>query len=308
MQVNSGKAFAITFDRYGGPEVLQYSEVDLPQPGSGQVRVRVIAASVNPFDIKLRRGDFAQQFSVTFPSIPGIDAAGIVDAVGAGAPFAVGDEVLGAAEYGSYAQYAILGAPVKKPPSLRWDEAAVLPTVGEAAVRALSHLRLMAGETVLIHGAGGSVGAIATQLASARNVHVIGSVSESDDERVRAFGATPVRYGEGLAQRVRAAAPDGIHAVLDTAGHGVLPVSIELAGGPERVVTIADMNAAQHGVRFSSGGPNDRVPGALQEIVDLAAAGKLHVAIWRSYPLAQAAQAHADVEAGTNRGKILLVP
>ncbi len=265
--------------------------------------MRVKVASVNPFDCKLRRGDFAKMFPVEFPVIPGIDAAGTVDAAGAGAAFAVGDEVLGAADRGSYAQFAILSAPVKKPPSLSWDLAAALPTVGEAAVRALSHLHLAPGETVLIHGAGGSVGAIATQLAIARGVHVVGAVSAADDELLRAFGAIPVRYGECLAQRVRAAAPSGIDAVLDTAGRGALPISIELAGGPDRVVTIADMSAAQYGVRFTAGGPDDRVPGALKEIVDLAATGRLSLPIWRSYPLAEAAQAHIDIEAGTTAAK-----
>ncbi len=307
-EVSEMRGTAIVFDRYGGPDVLRLSEVDVPEPGAGRVRIRVKTASVNPFDIKLRRGDLAQMFPVQFPATPGIDVAGTVDAVGPGVGgVAAGDDVLGVAETGSYAQYSFLAAPLRKPPGMSWELAAALPTVGEAALRALSHLHLAAGETVLIHGAAGSVGAIATQLAIARGAIVIGSVGERDEDRTRALGAIPVRYGEGLAERVRAIAPRGVDAVLDTAGHGVLPVSIDLAGGAQRVVTIADMDAAKYGVRFTGGGPGDSVSGALQEVVDLAAAGKLDLTIWRSYPLAEAARAHADLEAGANRGKIILV-
>jgi NADPH:quinone reductase-like Zn-dependent oxidoreductase len=298
---------AITFARYGGPEVLTLTEIEVPEPGPGEVRVRVKAAGVNPFDVKLRRGDLARMFPRQFPVTAGLDAAGVVDSLGEGVSgFAVGDDVLGVAAHGSYAGFALLPAPVRKPGGLSWELAAALPTVGEAAVRALAQLHLSPGESVLIHGAGGSVGGLAAQLALSRGVNVVGSAAEADAARVRGWGAIPVRYGDGLADRVRAAAPQGIDAVLDTAGHGLLPVSIELAGGAGRVITIADMEAAKYGVRFSGGGPGDGSPGALDEVVALAAAGKLDLPIWRSYPLAEAARAHADIEAGTNRGKIVL--
>jgi NADPH:quinone reductase-like Zn-dependent oxidoreductase len=117
-----------------------------------------------------------------------------------------------------------------------------------------------------------------------------------------------VRYGDGLADRVRAVAPQGVNAVLDTAGRGVLPVSIELAGGAQRVITIADIDSAKYGVRFTGADPADRSPEALPELMTLAAAGKLNIVIWRSYPLARAADAHADIEPGANHGKIILVP
>jgi len=309
MQTNDGKAMAITYSRFGGPDVLTLSEVEIPQPESGQTRIRVRAAGVNPVDIKIRRGDFGGPFP-PHPITPGIDAAGTVDAVGGAdaAGIAVGDEVLGVALAGSYAQYAILSAPVPKPPSMTWEFAASLPTVGEAAFRSLKHLALKSGETLLIHGAAGSVGATAVQLARARGVNVVGSVSPADEEYVRSLGGVPVRYGDGLADRVRAAAPQGIDAVLDTAGRGVLPVSIELAGGPQRVITIADMEAAKYGVPFTGADPADRAPEAVPELVNLAAAGKLSIVLWHSYPLARAADAHADIEAGANHGKIVLIP
>jgi NADPH:quinone reductase-like Zn-dependent oxidoreductase len=308
MQHNDGKAQAITYSRFGGPDVLTLSEVDIPQPGEGQTRIRVRAAGVNPIDIKIRRGDFGGAFPA-HPITPGLDAAGTVELLGAGATdIEVGDEVLGIALGGSYAQYAILGAPVRKPTAMSWEFAASLPTVGEAAFRALKHLDLVSGETLLIHGAAGSVGSVAAQLARARGIKVIGSVGPADEDSVRSLGAVPVRYGDGLAERVRAVAPHGISAVLDTAGRGVLPVSIELAGGPQRVITIADMDAAKYGVRFTGSDPSDRAPEALGQLVDLAAVGALSVAIWRSYPLARAAEAHAEIEAGANHGKIVLIP
>ncbi|MEU6896183.1 NADP-dependent oxidoreductase [Streptomyces sp. NPDC046557] len=300
---------AITYTRFGGPEVLVLSEVEVPRPAAHEVRVRVRAVSVNPIDAKIRRGELAGAFPAEFPITPGVDVAGVVDAVGdAVGGTAVGDEVFGVATGGAYAQYAVLGRPVAKPQGLSWEVAASLATVGETAFRALRHLDLRSGQTLLIHGAAGSVGAIAVQLATARGVTVVGTAGAADQERVAGYGAGAVVYGDGLIERVRAAAPQGIDAVLDTSGAGVLPESIELAGGPERVITLADMNAARYGVRFTGMDPADRATEALPELAELAAAGELDVPIWRTYPLAEAARAHADLDARRYRGKIILVP
>ena len=302
-------AKAITYTEFGGPEVLRLTDVEVPTPGPGQVRISVRATSVNPVDMKIRRGEMAAVFPAHFPIAPGLDAAGIVDGLGEGVSgVAVGDEVLGLATAGSYAEYALLHGPVAKPAGLSWEIAASLPTVGEAAFRGLKHLDLAPGETLLIHGAAGSVGSIATQLAVARGITVIGSVGPSDQEMVRALGAIPVVYGEGLIERVRAIAPQGVDAVLDTAGHGVLPDSIALTGGPERVITLADMGAGQYGVRFSGADPSDRAPEALAQLVELAVSGQLNLPIWRTYPLAGAAQAQAAIEAGEAHGKVVLLP
>lgn len=300
---------AITYTEYGGPEVLHVTDVKKPAPAPEQVRVRVMATSVNPIDVKIRRGDMAAHFPAPFPVIPGLDAAGVVDELGEGVTeLTAGDQVLGVAPAGSYAEYALLGAWARKPAEVSWELAACLPTVGEAAYRALKHLNLSAGQTLLIHGAAGSVGAIATQLAVSRGITVIGSVSENDEDRVRSLGATPVRYGDGLVQRVRAAAPQGIDAALDTAGHGVLPDSIKLTGSPEKVITIADMSAQQYGVRFTGSDPNDRAWEALPQLAELAARSRLEIPVWKTYPLKEASTAHADIEAGHNHGKIVLTP
>ncbi|MFG2097292.1 NADP-dependent oxidoreductase [Streptomyces sp. NPDC048612] len=297
---------AITFSRYGDPDVLTRAEVEMPEPGPGQVRVRVRTASVNPLDLKIRSGQMAGAFPVRFPVIPGLDAAGAVDAVGEGADAAVGDEALGATAGGSYGEYALLDRPVAKPADLSWEVAASLVTVGQTAFRVLGQLDVRAGQTLLVHGAGGSVGTVAVQLAAARGVTVIGTAGEHDIERVTALGATAVRYGDGWAERVKTAAPQGVDVVLDASGAGVLAESVALTGDSARVITIADMTAAQHGVVFSAGSAEDAH--SLPELVQLAATGKLTVPVWRAYPLDQAAAAHADIEARRNKGKIVLLP
>ncbi|MFE3635139.1 NADP-dependent oxidoreductase [Streptomyces cellostaticus] len=301
---------AITLSEYGAPEVLRLSEVTVPEPGPGQVRIRVRAASVNPLDTKIRSGLMAGAMPVRFPAILGLDAAGVVDAVGEGADAAVGDEVLGATTGGGYSEYALLERPVAKPAALSWEVAASLVTVGRTAFRVLAELGVGEGRTLLVHGAGGSVGVIAVQLAVARGVTVVATAGEHDIERVTALGATTVRYGDGWAPRVRAAAPQGVDFVLDASGAGVLADSVDLTGDSARVVTIADLSAERYGVRFSAGGADaaGQADEALPRLARSAADGTLTLPVWRTYPLEQAAAAHADLEAHRNRGKAVLLP
>src|SRR5580692_8652235 len=256
---------AITFSRYGEPDVLTVSAAEVPQPGPGQVRIRVHAVAVNLIDVKIRSGHMDGIFPISFPVTPGWDVAGVVDAAGENATAAVGDEVFGVATAGGYSEYALLDQPVARPAGVPAETASALVTVGEAAVRGLRHLDVKAGQTLLIHGAAGSVGTIAVQLAVARGLTVV-----------------------------------------DTAAAGVLAESVALTGDASRVITIADEAAAQYGVRFTGADPGDRVPEARAELADLAATGRLSVPIWRIYPLAQAARAHADLEAGRAHGKIIL--
>jgi len=303
---------AITYSRYGGPDVLTVSQADVPQPGPGQVRIRVRAVAVNPIDAKIRGGLMDGIFPVRVPVLPGFDVAGVVDAAGEGASATVGDEVFGVAPAGGYAEYALLDHPVAKPATVSFETAAAVVTVGEAAFRALKHLNLRVGQTLLILGAGGSVGTIAAQLATARGSTVIGTAAEGDLDRLSALGVTAVRYGDGWAERVRATVPDGVPAVVDavfdTSGAGLLADAVELAGDPDHVITIADNNAAAYGVRFTGGDPADRAPEALPALAGLLASAELTVPVWRGYPLAEAAQAHADLDARRNHGKIVLIP
>ncbi|MEU9133407.1 NADP-dependent oxidoreductase [Kitasatospora sp. NPDC048540] len=299
---------AITYASYGGPDVLTLTEVDTPEPGPGQVRIKVRAASVNPLDLKLRSGLMASVRPAQFPVRPGFDVAGVVDRAGEGAGAAVGDEIFGGAVGGGYAEYALVDRPVPKPEQVSFETAAALVTVGETAFRGLHLLGPVAGETLLVHGGGGSVGTIAVQLAVARGITVVTTAGDDDLGRLTELGAVAVRYGDGWADRVRAAAPQGVDRVFDTSGAGVLAESVALTGDAARVITIADTSAAEHGVRFTSGGPAERFEQALPELSALAAAGKLDLPIGATYPLAEAARAHADIESRRVRGKVVLLP
>ncbi|MEU4159449.1 NADP-dependent oxidoreductase [Actinoplanes sp. NPDC026670] len=299
---------AIVFDGFGGPEVLRVAEADVPQPGPGQIRLRVVSAGVNPVDYKIRNGWLAQVFATEFPSTPGWEASGVVDAVGDGVTgLAPGDEVFGFTDTGSYAGYALATIVARKPAGLGWDEAAALPVAGETAQRVLDELAVTDGETVLIHGAAGGVGGVAVQLAVARGATVIGTASAANHEYLRSLGAVPVAYGDGLVDRVRAAAPQGVDAVFDAAGQGALEASVELRGTTGRTVTIADAAAAQQlGVPYSAGG--ERSAEALAVLADLAVAGKLRVEVAETFALADAGKAQDRSATGHVRGKLLLRP
>ncbi|HEV7977750.1 NADP-dependent oxidoreductase, partial [Amycolatopsis sp.] len=239
-----------------------------------------------------------------------VEAAGVIEAVGPDvSDFAVGDEVLGWPLTGSYAQYALASLLIAKPAALDWDRAAALPVVGETALRVVALLGLRGGETLLIHGATGATGAIATQLAVAQGVTVIGTGSASNSDYIASLGATPTTYGEGLVERVRALAPNGVDAVLDAVGHGTLPDSIELRGGTERIVTIADPAvAAALGVTFSAGNVQDSTLPELAKLAEQVASGEITIALSRTFALADAAAAHELVESGHPGGKILIDP
>ncbi|MFF0555458.1 NADP-dependent oxidoreductase [Streptomyces sp. NPDC004266] len=305
---------AIVYEEFGGPEVLRHETgVAEPEPGPGEVRVKVAAVGVNPVDWKRRYGWVEAFYPTTFPAVPGLEFAGTVDALGEGVTdLAVGDEVLGWTKTGAYAEYAIAGTVAPKPAGLSWEAAASLPVAGETAQRVLDLLRVREGETLFLHGAAGVVGSVAVQLAVAAGITVIGSASESNHAYLRELGAIPVAYGDGLADRVRAAAPEGVDAVFDAAGHGVLPVAIELLGGEaakERIVTIAATDAEEHGIVFSgvTGDPDD-VRRGLTAQARLAAEGALTVRLAETLPLKEAARAQESSESGHVRGKIVLIP
>ncbi|KAA0925621.1 NADP-dependent oxidoreductase [Streptomyces apricus] len=299
---------AIVFDAFGGTEVLHQSEIDTPEPGAGQVRVRVRAVGVNPVDGKIRSGIMEAIFPTTLPAVPGGEIAGIVDALGEGVTrFAVGDEVLGWSETGSYAQYALADASVlaPKPATLEWTKAASLPVASDGAERVLDLLDIKAGETLLIHGASGALGTIAVQLAVARGARVIGTAGPANQDYVTSLGATALVYGEGLVERVRALAPEGVDAVFDAAGKGALEDSIALRGTTDRIVTTADFRARELGIVFAEG-PQRRSATRLAELARQAADGTLTVTVGATYPLAEAATAQQVSDAGHGRGKLVL--
>ncbi|MEV5966236.1 NADP-dependent oxidoreductase [Kribbella sp. NPDC051952] len=301
---------AVVFEEFGGPEVLVTREVAEPHAGPGQTRIRVHAAGVNPLDFKVRRGWTKGFIDVTFPATPGLEVAGVVDEVGEGSAFAVGDEVVGWSETGAYAEYALVGNVARKPAGLSWQEAVGLPVAGETAQRVLDDLQVKDGETLLVHGAAGAVGSIAVQLAKSAGLTVIGTASPANHEFLRSLGVTPVEYGDGLVDRVRAVAPQGIDAVYDTAGQGGLKESIELRGGTDRIITIADFGAAELGVTASMGATAtaEEIAAGLTTQLEAAAAGQLQVRIAETFALADAAKAQELSESGHAKGKVVVVP
>ncbi|MDX3489458.1 MULTISPECIES: NADP-dependent oxidoreductase [Streptomyces] len=302
---------AIVYEEFGGPGVLHLERLDPPRPGPGQVRVAVRAAGVNPLDHKIRNGWMEGAFPTRLPATPGAEFAGVVLEAGEGVTeFAPGDEVLGWSATGSYATEALAEAAslARKPAGLSWEEAAALPVATDTASRVLDELALAEGETLLLHGAGGGVGSVAVQLAVARGATVIGTASPANHDYLRVLGAVPVAYGDGLVERVRELVPEGVDAVFDASGRGALPASIELRGGTtDRIVTIADGDAAELGVAFSSGGGGPSAD-RLGANARLAETGELRVEIAQVFPLADAASAHALSEGGHVRGKLVLLP
>ena len=301
---------AVVFEDFGGPEVLHLAEVETPEPGPKRVRIRVRAAGVNPVDFKIRSGLMRPTLPAKLPAIPGSEAAGVVEEVGAEVEgISVGDEVFGWTRGGAYCEQAILTTCAVKPADVSFIDAVALPVTGETAERVLRLLEVKAGETLLIHGAAGAVGTMAVQLAVARGAKVIGTAGASNQEYVASLGGIPTLYGDGLVERVRALAPAGIDAVFDVAGRGALEDSVELRGGTtERIVTIADYQGAEKlGIVFS-GGPGSSVASRelLEDLVGQVARGELKVAIGATYPLAEAAEAQRVSEAGHGRGKLVL--
>jgi NADPH:quinone reductase-like Zn-dependent oxidoreductase len=299
---------AVQFSEYGDPDVLHVAEVEEPHAGPGQIRIAVRAASVNPIDWKVRSGMLAERPLAT-PTTPGSDVAGVVDEVGEGVDdVAVGDDVFGFAIGGGAAEHTLLAHYARKPAELSWEEAAGFPVAVETAARTLDLLGVEDGQTLLIAGAAGGVGTAAVQLARLRGARVIGTASERNHDFLRSLGAEPTTYGDGLVERVRELAPDGVDRALDTAGRGALPDLIELTGDAGNVVTIADYNAPKLGVRVSSGAGTERAYYALADAARYAQEGRFSLPVERTFSFADAPEAHRVSQAGHVRGKLVLVP
>jgi NADPH:quinone reductase-like Zn-dependent oxidoreductase len=301
---------ALLFSEYGGPEVLRVADVEEPHPGPGQIRIAVRAAGVNAIDWKARSGMLREVMPATFPVIDGREAAGIVDEVGPEVRgVAIGDEVFGFTVGGAAAEYAILDDYAGKPASLSWQEAGGLPVAVETSVRVFTVLGgVHEGQTLVINGAAGGVGTAAVQLARVRGARVIGTASEPNHEFLRSLGAEPTTYGPGLAERVRAIAPDGADLGFDTAGKGGVRELIELTGDPARVASIADWGAADLGIKVTGGAGAERAVEALAEAAELIDAGRFSLPVAQAFRFAEAAEAHRVSEEGHVRGKLVLIP
>lgn len=301
----------VQFAEYGDTDVLTVVDTPAPEPGPGQVRLKVRAAGLNPIDWKIVAGFMRELMPVDLPAGVGSDVAGIVDAVGPGVTeWAVGNEVLGRSATGAYAEYALAEAAelIGKPGEITWEVAGSLAGAGGTAHAVLDRLDLKNGETLLVHAAAGGVGTFAVQLAGARGVSVIGTAGEGNHDYLRSIGATPVTYGDGLLERVRAAAPQGVDAVLDASGRGEIPLSIELTGDPQRVLTLVAFDQAGTGIQVHAGGAGDSLSKALSDVVALITDGRLTVPISATYPLDEAAAALDASRTGHATGKIVVVP
>ncbi|SER64734.1 NADP-dependent oxidoreductase [Streptomyces qinglanensis] len=293
----------VSFAEFGGPEVLRLVDAEEPHAGPGQVRVAVRAAGVNPVDWRIREGQILQAHPVELPAGVGLDAAGVVDEVGEGVEdVEVGDPVFGEGT-DTYAEFAVLSAWARIPGGLTFDEAAGYPSVVETALRIIREVGVRPGQTLLVSGAAGGVGSAVLQIARDRGIAVIGTAGAANQDYLRGLGAAATTYGAGWAERVRRLGR--VDAALDLAGAGVLAELVELTGDPQKVVSIADLGAPEFGVRFS--GAAGSVPAALAEAGRLIARGKLHIPVEKSYPLAEAAAAHIDSQAGHTRGRRVLV-
>ncbi|MBE2998762.1 NADP-dependent oxidoreductase [Nocardiopsis sp. HNM0947] len=302
---------AMALNNYGTADELTETELPDPKVAPGEVLIRVRAAGVNPVDWKLASGGLDPVMEAGFPMIPGWDVAGVVEATGFDVPeYRVGDEVYGYirkdwAQNGAYAE--LVSASVRmiahKPLSLDWNQAAGVPLAALTALQSIDRVVPVSGETVLVHAAAGGVGSFGVQIARARGARVIGTASERNHEFLRSLGAEPVTYGEGLTERVRALAPEGVDAALDFVGEDAVEASLPLLEEPARLVSIADPSAAEHGGHYLWVRPDHD---DLVELGRLADRGKLSVHVERAFPLSEAADAWRLNQEGRTRGKIVL--
>ncbi|MGW7053580.1 NADP-dependent oxidoreductase [Streptomyces sp. NPDC054887] len=301
---------AMTYSAFGGPEVLKETRQPRPKVGPGEILVRVRRAAVNPVDWKIMAGGLEGLMEAFFPVVPGWDVAGVVEQVGIDAPeFSVGDEVIAYArkDYvhgGTFAEFVTVPvrALARRPASLTWDQAAGLPLAGLTAYQVLTRLGTGPGDTVLIHGAAGGVGSLGVQIACALGARVIGTASPANHDRIRELGGEPVAYGEGVVERVRALAPDGVGVAADFVG-GVLDTTLAVLREGGRHASIADGSVVDSGGQWMWVRPN----GAdLAELGALADAGKLTVPVARTFPLEELADAFELSQSGHVHGKVVV--
>ncbi len=302
---------------YGGPEVLSVVQVDVGPPGRGEVVVDVRAAGVNPVDHKIVSGAMGND-PARLPRPVGLEVAGVVSAVGPdttgpGGPLSVGDEVVAYPVQGGYADTVVAAAAntVPKPAALPWPQAAGVLLTGGTAAHTLQASGIEPGETLLVHGGAGSVGQLAVQLAVRAGATVVATAAERNHDRLRGLGAIPVTYGPGLVDRVRAAAPGGVDAAIDTIGTDeAVDTSLELVSDRSRIVSVAAFGRADAGiVLLSKDDPETHVRAeAWRTLLPAVADGSVTITVARTYPLAEAAEALRFVRDGHAGGKVVLLP
>ena len=292
--------------------MLHIAELEVPQPGPGEVLVEVRAASINPGEASIRKGLLHERWPTTFPSGEGTDLAGVVTTVGDGvSEFAMGDEVLGWSwNRSSHAEFVTVpaGQLVAKPAALSWEAAGSLNVAGSTAWAAVEAVDPKPGETVAVSAAAGGVGSFAVQLLRFRDAKVIGIASRANHAWLLDHGVTPVAYGDGLEARVRAAAPDGVDGFIDTHGPEYVELAIALGVAPQRIDTVTAFELAAEVGAKTEGSVVGSTPAAMTALAELAATGRLEVPIAATYPLERVRDAFAELEQGHTRGKIVLIP
>ena len=302
---------AVQYDEFGGVDVLRVAEVPVPEPGPDEVLVEVAAAGINPGEAYVREGRYAQRWPSTFPSGQGSDLAGTVRALGPGVDaVAVGDEVFGWTDLrASQAEYVVV--PVRqvlaKPSELAWEQAGALHVVGATAWAAVRAVDPRPGETVVVSAAAGGVGVLTVQLARRTGATVVGVASEANHDWLRAHGVVPVAHGDGLVDRIRAAAPT-VDAFIDLFGDGYVDTALALGVPADRIDTIIDFAAVEkHGVKADGNAVGAR-PDVLAELAALLAKGELELPVAATYPLERVQDAYRELERRHTRGKLVLVP
>lgn len=296
---------AVQFAEYGDTSVLRIVDVDEPVPAAGEILIEVHAAGVNGIDGKTRAGYLKDFAPLELPAGTGIDAAGVVAAIGAGvADVNVGDAVFGNGR-NTVAERAILTSWALKPTSVSFAEAAGYPLPAETAQRMLNLANVSEGDTVFVSGGSGGVGSAAIQFARARGAGVVASASPANHDYLRSLGAQPVSYEDGWVERATRIADGRFDAALDIAGAGVLEALVGLTGDPSRVVTIADFNGAALGVHTTVAA--DDFPGALALAAELSEAGRFSIPVARAFDLAHTGDAQTFNLGGHAAGRTVVV-
>lgn len=303
---------AVRFDAYGGEDVLYLAEVSVPEPGDQDVVVRVRAAGVGTGEVGIRSGAMDKISPAHFPEGQGSELAGVVRSVGAGVKdFSPGDPVIGLSDTrGAQADYAVVPAAnlLRRPQSLDWATAAATPSPGATATAVMRALQPLSGETLVVAGAAGGVGVATVQMAVRAGVRVIATASDFNHDYLRDLGSEPVAYGDGLADRIRAVAPDGVDAFADCHGDGNVDVAVALGVPAARINTIKDFEAAKRvGVQTQGMYQLDDITDALKSFVAQVAAGEIQLPIKATFPLEEVREAYSRLTVPGGIGRVVLV-
>ena len=304
-------ARAVRFDRYGGVDVLYIADVDIPDPANEELVVRVRTAGVSTGEVGIRSGDMDKMFPAHFPEGQGTELAGVVHTVGPGVrDFRVGDPVIALSDTrGAQADYALVPEAnvLAKPDSLDWDTAAAIPAAGATATSIMQTLQPKPHETLVVAGASGSVGVVVVQLAVQAGARVIATASEFNHDYLRGLGAEPVAYGDGLEDRIRSAAADGVDAFADCHGAGNVDIAVALGVAASRIDTIKDFEgAARVGAQTRGMYQLDDITAVLRPFVGRVAAGEIAIPIKARFPLEQVQDAYRRLTEPGGIGKVVL--